>query len=423
MGDDGAALEHAGADPHVGEPVAVGGVHAGLDLEDEGAEGLVQRPLLALLVRPRGRGGREREQRVEQLVDAEVEHRRAEQHRRRDAAEERRLLVHLAHGAEQLALLDRRLPVLGLLLRRDVGRQPLLRGDGRPAGGAGEADEVAALAVEHALEVTGDAHRPGQRGGLEAGAVADLVHELERLEAGAVPLVDDGDDRDAAVLADVEQLHRLRLEALGGVEQHHRAVDGGQDAVGVLGEVGVAGGVEQVDDGVAVGELQRGGADGDAARLLHVHPVRHGALAAGLAVDRTGLLDHPRVQRQGLGEGGLAGVRVADDGERAAPGSLPRGGSRRGSGRSSGGGGHDPPGYPRPPAGPGPSGALTTGGGGAGTAGRAPAGDRDQRLRVSTSPSGLPGAAAAVHAPGEETEASLPSALSPAWTPSCGLAP
>jgi hypothetical protein len=74
----------------------------------------------------------------------------------------------------------------------------------------------------------------------------------------AVPLVDDVQHRDAAVLADVEQLHRLRLEALGGVEQHHGAVDGRQHPVGVLGEVGVARGVEQVDDRVAVGELQRG---------------------------------------------------------------------------------------------------------------------------------------------------------------------
>ena len=30
--------------------------------------------------------------------------------------------------------------------------------------------------------------------------------------------------------------------------QHHGGVDGGQHPVGVLGEVGVAGGVEQVDD-------------------------------------------------------------------------------------------------------------------------------------------------------------------------------
>ena len=74
----------------------------------------------------------------------------------------------------------------------------------------------------------------------------------------------------------------------------------------------------------AVAELQRRRADGDAAGLLHVHPVGHGALAAGLAVDRAGLLDDPGVQRQRLGERRLAGVGVADDGEGAAADGLAR---------------------------------------------------------------------------------------------------
>jgi hypothetical protein len=48
-----------------------------------------------------------------------------------------------------------------------------------------------------------------------------------------------------------EQLDRLRFHALGGVDHHHRGVDRGQHAVGVLGEVLVARRVEQVD-GVAL---------------------------------------------------------------------------------------------------------------------------------------------------------------------------
>ena len=87
--------------------------------------------------------------------------------------------------------------------------------------------------------------------GRQAGALVDLVHQLQGVLARAVPLVDDGEHRDAAVPADREQLHGLRLEALGGVDQHHRGVDRGEHPVGVLGEVGVAGGVQQVDDGVA----------------------------------------------------------------------------------------------------------------------------------------------------------------------------
>ncbi len=47
--------------------------------------------------------------------------------------------------------------------------------------------------------------------------------------------------------ADLEELQCLRLDALGGVDHHHRAVDGSQRAIGVFGEVLVARRVEQVE--------------------------------------------------------------------------------------------------------------------------------------------------------------------------------
>ncbi len=76
---------------------------------------------------------------------------------------------------------------------------------------------------------------------------------------GRSHLLIDGDDGDAAVATHLEQLEGLRLEALGGVDEHHRGVDGGQHPVGVLGEVGVAGGVDEIDhrDVVGVGPSRR----------------------------------------------------------------------------------------------------------------------------------------------------------------------
>ena len=55
----------------------------------------------------------------------------------------------------------------------------------------------------------------------------DLVEQFQRFAARPVPLVHECDHRDAPALADVEQLQRLRLESLGRVEQHDRAVDRG----------------------------------------------------------------------------------------------------------------------------------------------------------------------------------------------------
>ena len=75
----------------------------------------------------------------------------------------------------------------------------------------------------------------------------DVADELERIFAGAIALVDEGEDRRAPPLADGEQLPRALLDALAIVEQHHGAVGGDERAVGVLAEVLVAGRVEQVD--------------------------------------------------------------------------------------------------------------------------------------------------------------------------------
>ena len=295
----------------------------GLHLEHERAERVGERAAAAVGVRLVRRWRRQADQGVEQGADAEVRDGGREQHRRRHAVQEQGLLVVGAGGLQQLDLLHRLLPRVALAGGRRLGGEGLLRRDGGPAGGAGEPAVGAVGAVEHPAEVTGDADRPGERGRGEAGPLGDLVHELEGVLARTVPLVDDGEHRDAAVPADGEQLHGLGLEALGGVDQHHGGVDGGEDPVGVLGEVRVARGVEQVDDGVAVLELQGRRGDGDAAVALHVHPVRHGAAAAGLAVDGAGLADHAGVQRERLGQRGLAGVRVADDGEGAAPAGLP----------------------------------------------------------------------------------------------------
>ena len=201
----------------------------------------------------------------------------------------------------------------------DLGRaHPALGGAGRAAGGAGVLHELARTPVQHAAEVAGLADRPGQRRGPELDLLLDEVHQLQGGQAGTVPLVDDRDHRDAAQRADLEELERLRLEPLAGVDQHHGGVDRGEHPVGVLGEVAVARGVDEVDDVVAVDELQRRRGDRDAAGLLHRHPVRHRGAAVALAVDGARLGDHPGVQGERLGEGRLAGVGVADDGERTA---------------------------------------------------------------------------------------------------------
>ena len=161
--------------------------------------------------------------------------------------------------------------------------------------------ELTLAAVEDAAEIRAVADRPVHRRGADAKDLFDLAQELQRLARRAVHLVDEGEDRDAALAADVEQLARLRLDSIRRVDDHHGAVGGGEGAVGVLAEVLVAGRVQQVDLPPLVGKLEDGRGDRDAALLLHRHPVRGGVALVLARADGPGELDRAPVQQQLLG--------------------------------------------------------------------------------------------------------------------------
>jgi hypothetical protein len=109
----------------------------------------------------------------------------------------------------------------------------------------------------------------------------------------------------------------LRLDALGGVDHHDRAVDRGQGPVGVFREVLVAGRVEQVeeDSGPLEGHHRRG--HRNPALLLDRHPVGTGSAAVAARPDLPGLVDRARGVEELFGQGRLAGVRMGDDREGA----------------------------------------------------------------------------------------------------------
>ena len=155
-----------------------------------------------------------------------------------------------AVDGEQFAFFDRVVPVITGRVAGAFGRDVFLGGRGGTARGAGEPDEIAGAPIQDALEVTGDADRPRQRCRFESDPSGDFVEQRESITARPVPLVDHGDDRNAAVTAHLKELQGLRFKAFRRVDQHHGAINGAEHPVGVLGEVGVPGGVEQVDDAV-----------------------------------------------------------------------------------------------------------------------------------------------------------------------------
>ena len=324
-----AALEAPRAHAQKRHAVAVVLVHVGLDLEDKAREGRVDRgDLLAREgVRVRARGGRHAQEVAQERLHAEVGERRAKEDRR-ELARAHGLEVELVvRAVEELDVVHEGAVVLlaNELVERGVAELRLHLG--HALGGVGatvalKGEHVAARAVKDAAEGAAVADRPVHGVGPDAEHALDLLHEVEGVARLVVELVDEGEDGDAAQRAHLEELDRLRLHALGTVDHHDRGVGGHERAVGVLGEVLVAGGVQDVHAVALVGKLQHRRRHGDTALLLDVHPVGHRVLGAALSLDRAGRLDAAGVEQQLLGERGLARVRVRDDGERSPRGDL-----------------------------------------------------------------------------------------------------
>jgi hypothetical protein len=309
-----AALQLARTDACESDAVAVVRIHVRLDLEDEGRHLVlvgVDDARIRLLV---ARRGREIAKRVDEIADAEIPQCGAEEDRGQMAFKEGFPVEWTAGLAGEFQFLDEG---FALVFRQVFGNRLRTVDRGRFDLGVAAAKRVVGKVVG-AAEGLGAADRPGDRRGVERQLLLDLVENLEGIAAFAVHLVDEGDDRDVAHAAHLEQLQRARLDALGGVDDHHRGVDGGQRSVGVVGEVLVAGRVEDVEDIAVIFEGHHRGDDGNAALALDLHPVGPRMNAVLLRLDLAGELDRAAEQQQLFGERGLARVGVGDDRKCAA---------------------------------------------------------------------------------------------------------
>lgn len=127
------------------------------------------------------------------------------------------------------------------------------------------------------------------------------------------------DDRRLAHAAHLHQLARLRLDALGAVDDDDDRVDGRERAVGVFGEVFVSRGVEDVDLASGVFESHDGRGHRNAALAFDLHEVGGGAFLDLVALDRSGHMDGAAEQEQFLREGRFSCVGVGDYRKGAAP--------------------------------------------------------------------------------------------------------
>ena len=293
-------LELAGANPHKGQPVPVGLVHVGLNLENKGGEVRGEGIHHAAVCRPgQGRRG-ELQEGLQERLNAEVGKGGAKEHGAELSAPDG-LHIHLPSGGEKLHIINELL-VLALAVQKlshlGVVQINLLLAGPVLAGDAGEEQQLPVLPVVNTLEVLAAADGPVHGVGLDAQLPFHLVQQVEGVPGLPVHLVDEGENGDVAHGADLEQLPGLGLHALGAVNHHDGGVRSHKGTVGVLGEVLVTGGVQNVDAVALVLKLHDRAGDGDTTLLFNLHPVGGGGPGIFLALDHTGLGNGAAVQQE-----------------------------------------------------------------------------------------------------------------------------
>lgn len=138
---------------------------------------------------------------------------------------------------------------------------------------------------------------------------AHLVDDPAAVGAGPVNFVDEEQRRHLQPAQRPPEHHGLRLDALDRRDHQDGGVQHGKAALHLGDEVGMAGGVDQVDLGLSTDEGRDIGADGDAAAAFQLHRVGPG----GAEIDPAETVDGAGLEQQPFGQAGLAGVNVGEN--------------------------------------------------------------------------------------------------------------
>ena len=264
----------------------------------------------------RARRRRKADKRVENLPDTEVLKRRAEVHGRQRAVAKG---CEIEPAARALHEIDVLAPAGGGLFTHELSDGGII--------GARKISQILRLGIHlidaraieiiRAFEGASRPHGPDHRRGVERQDVRNFVQQFDRLARFAVHFIDKRHDRDVAQTANLKQLSRARFDALGRVDDHDRAIDRGQRAIGLIGEVFVARRIEQVHHRAAVFEGHDRRHNRNTARTLDRHPVGARVLLVALGFDLSRELDRAAEQQELFGQRRFASVGVRDDRERA----------------------------------------------------------------------------------------------------------
>ena len=157
------------------------------------------------------------------------------------------------------------------------------------------------------------ADRPAGRGNVDGKVFLYFVNNFKGIATFTVHFVTKCQDRQIAQATHFEQFLRLAFHTLRPVNHHDGRINRRQRAIGILGKIGVAGGVHQIEPEIVERKGHGRGGNGNAAILFHLHVIRARSSRLALGTDLSGHLDRPAIEQEFFRQGRLARIRVADD--------------------------------------------------------------------------------------------------------------
>ena len=307
-----------GAHPHKGDAITMTRIHVRLDLEHKTTQRVLAGSHMARDRVPALRRWRPLHELVEHFPHPEITQGSAKEHRAQLTRQEGFHVKLVTRATHQFDFIDKIFVLFTQQSPRLRGIQALYA----PVIGQyrtlprGELMEHIGIQVVHPLEFLTHTHRPVDGCALNLQNLLDFVQQLYRVANIAVHFVDEAEDGRIAQTTDIHQLDGAILDTLGTVNHHQRRIDSGQRAIGILGEVLVPRGIQQVHYALSIGKLHHRRGDRDAALLLHAHPVG-GGVGAFLAFYAARHLYGITQQQELLGNGGFTRVRMRDNREGA----------------------------------------------------------------------------------------------------------
>ena len=176
-----------------------------------------------------------------------------------------------------------------------------------------EKTDLFRFSVIHALKIMTATDGPVNRTGTNSQHLFNFIQKSIRISGLSIKLIDEGENGDMSHNTDLKELNGLGLHTLCAVNDHHRTVCRHQGSIGILREILVPRGIQNINALSVIVKLKHGGGYGNSSFLLNLHPVGNRMLCGLSSLYRSCQIDGTTIEKKLLCKGGFSCVRVGNN--------------------------------------------------------------------------------------------------------------